>query len=759
MDGLYSTRYSARVLRRVHQLVPTFRPGDAMGAAAIGFQRALRHLGVTGEVFAGEVAKGFDALVQPVERLRVEADDLLLYHHGIASSLVARLLHWRCRKGVVFHNITPARFYEGTRLAQALTAGRAQLSALAPHVEVSIGVSRYNARELEAAGHRNVQVVPLLVEPERFAATEADAGLFERLCRLGAPRLLSVSRVVPHKRVEDLIALHAEVRRLAPNAQLLIAGGYDAGHAAFRALATKARAVGNVRFLGKVSHAELVAAYRAATLFVSMSEHEGVGVPLLEAFASDLPVLAFGAAAVPETMGGHGLCFDEKHFAALAEVVKQVHDDEGLRGALVAGQRQRLAAFSLSAVAAGLSSALGVAPRPMPRQVRPRRRVAFVVQRFGDEIVGGAEAHARQVALALAAHVGVEVFTTCAIDHLSWKNELVPGTGHDGPLTVHRFEASRLRHIRPFNRLSDATFGRAQDLVAEARWLADQGPTSPWLLERLASERERFDAVAFFTYLYQPTVYGVPLLAERALVVPTAHDEPPLKFHLFADVFERPRELLCNTPEEEALIRRRFPAAAPSRIVGVGVEALEGNAARFRAAFSVPGPYLLYVGRMEAGKGVAELVDFHQRLVSHFHDAPSLVLMGAGELKPRGTRVIATGRVDEQTKWDALSGALAVVVPSRYESLSLLTLEAFAAGVPVIGNTRGDVVRGQLERSEAGVGYDDERSFVEAVRAVGVERERLSARALRYAARHTWSTVTTAWLDAIERTSQRGRTP
>ncbi|MDX2008650.1 MAG: glycosyltransferase [Myxococcaceae bacterium] len=759
MDGLYSSRYSARVLRRVHQLVPTFRPGDAMGAAAIGFQRALRHLGVPGDVFAGEVAQGFDGLVQPVERLRVEPDDLVLYHHGIASSLVARLLQWRCRRGVVFHNITPARFYEGTRLAQSLTAGRAQLSALAPHVEVSIGVSHYNARELEASGHRNVHVVPLLVEPERFAPDEADGRFQARLERLGAPRLVSVSRVVPHKRVDDLLSLHAEVRRLAPKAQLLVAGGYDAGQASFRALARRAKALGQVTFLGKVSHAELVAAYRAATLFVSMSEHEGVGVPLLEAFASDLPVLAFGAAAVPETLGGHGLCFDEKHFAALAEVVLQVHDDEPLRRSLVRGQRQRLADFSLPAVSSALSAALGLgAPTRRRARGRGRARVAFVVQRFGEEIVGGAEAHARQVALKLAPAAHVEVFTTCAIDHLSWRNELPAGTSDDGPLTVHRFEASRVRHIRPFNRLSDATFGRPQDLVTEARWLADQGPTCPRLLERLSVERERFDAVAFFTSLYQPTVYGVPLLAERALVVPTAHDEPALNFHLYADVFERPRELLCNTPEEEALIRRRFPNAAPSRIVGVGVEPLPGRAERFRKAFSVPGPYLLYVGRMEAGKGVAELLEFHQRLVAGFHDAPSLVLMGAGELKPRGTRVIATGRVDEQTKWDALAGAFAVVVPSRYESLSLLTLEAFAAKVPVIGNTRGDVVRGQLERSEAGVGYDDERSFIEAVRAVGVDRPLLSARALRYAARHTWSAVTAAWLDAIERSSKEGRT-
>lgn len=720
-----------------------------MGAAAIGFQRALRHLGITGEVFAGEVEPGFDAVVHHASKLRVERGDLVLYHHGIASSLVAKLLHLPCRRGLVFHNITPARFYAGTRLAEPLVTGRAQLTAMAGHLDVSIGVSRYNARELEAAGHRDVKVVPLLVEPERFTLSQADGAMLTRLKKLSAPRIVSVSRVVPHKRVEDLLALHHELKRIAPRAQLVIVGGYDPGQAAFKALARRAKELGDVTFLGRVTHGQLVAAYRSADCFVSMSEHEGVGVPLLEAFASELPVIAFGAAAVPETMGGRGLVFDEKHFAALAELTVQVSTDAEVRAGLIEGQTERLKDFSLEAVASALEKALPPLRRPTPKK-RTTRRVAFVVQRFGEFIVGGAEAHARQVALKLAPHADVEVFTSCATDHLSWKNELEPGTTRDGPLTVHRFAASRFRNIRGFNRLSDSMFGKPHDLVGETRWIADQGPTVPSMLERLVAERERFDAVAFFTYLYQPTVYGVPLLADRALVVPTTHDEPPLAFHLFADAFEQARTLLCNTPEEEALIRRRFPNAAPSKIVGVGIDALRPDERRFRQQTGVHGPYLLYVGRMEAGKGVAELLAFHQQLVKRFHDAPTLVLAGSGELQARGNRVVALGRVDEQTKWDALGGALAVVVPSRYESLSLLTLEAFAVGTPVIGNTIGDVVRGQLERSSAGVGYDDERSFIAAVKAVGERRKELSRHARRYAAKHQWQTVIDAWLAAID---------
>ena len=210
---------------------------------------------------------------------------------------------------------------------------------------------------------------------------------------------------------------------------------------------------------------------------------------------------------------------------------------------------------------------------------------------------------------------------------------------------------------------------------------------------------------------------------------------------------------MCSTPEEASLIERRFPAAARRRVVGAGIEPLPAKPQRFRELFGLTGPYLLYLGRMEAGKGVVDLVRRHQALVSAFHDAPSLVLAGAGNVKPEGTRVICVGRIDEQNKWDALAGALAVVVPSRYESLSLLTLEAFAVGTPVIGNAASDVVVGQIERSGGGVPFnlDDDASFGEAVRRIGEERAAMGKAGKKYAAKSQWDVVVRAYLEEFEK--------
>ncbi|MBL9037471.1 MAG: glycosyltransferase family 4 protein [Archangium sp.] len=726
----------------VHQLVPTFTPGDAMGAAAVGFRRALRRLGATGELFAGETA--VPALVRPASQLRAEGrDTLVLYHHGIASPLAGQLMHLRCATGVVFHNITPARMYAGTRLEEPLRAGRAQLAALASTVDVSLAVSNFNARELLAAGHAPVHVVPLFIEPERFAATTPPS-----------PRpmtMLSVSRVVAHKRVSDVVALHREVRSLVPDARLRLVGATSGDHRAFAALQREARAVGGVDFVGRVSHAQLVAEYRGADVYVSMSEHEGVGVPLLEAMAADVPVLAFGAAAVPETMGGQGLVFDTKHFAALAEVVALLRADDSVRTALVEGQRKRVREFSIEATEAALASALAPFAPPAPRKRRTvRPKVTVVVQRFGESLVGGAEAHARQIAQRLTEHATVEVLTTTADDHLTWRNALLAGESRDGAMRVHRFPTLRAREMRAFNRFSREVFAGPNDFVREEQWVAEQGPVSPELIHAIAQRAHTSDAFIFFTALYAPTAWGLPLVADKALLVPTAHDEPPMQLRTYDDAFTRPRALICNTAEEVAFIRQRFPGAARARVVGVGVEAVEASPDTFRQRFGIDGPYLLYVGRLEEGKGVPELLRFHRALCTQFHDAPTLVLAGAGSLRPSGARVRCVGRIDEADKWSALNGALAVVVPSRFESLSLLALEGFAAGVPVIATAHSEVLAGHVKRSRAGLTYTDAPSFIDAVRRAGAKRATFVPRARAYAKRFTWGAVMRTYLEEID---------
>lgn len=737
----------------VHQLIPSFVAGDATGQAALHLQLLLRRLGHAGELYAAEVGQGLGSLAHPAAALRPGPEDLVLYHHGIASPLSGQLLHLPCRRGVVFHNISPANTYAGTPLAEALRTGRAQLAAMAPFVDVAIGVSDYNSAELREAGYRDVHTVPLFVEPSRFARAGADEQMLRRLAGPG-PVMLSVSRVAPHKRFEDLLALHAQVLEVRPQARLLLVGGYEPGSRYFRSLQRTARGLSGVHFLGRLDHAQLVAAYRSADVFVSMSEHEGFGVPLIEAMAAEVPVLAYAAAAVPETLGGAGIAFDEKRFAFLSELVVEVCEDKALRERLLAGQARRLKHFSADASQEALARALPLPPKPArpTRSTRKKPRVGFVVQRYG-EVTGGAERHAQQVVEQLAPHWDVTVLTTCAKNHLTWENAFPPGEERaEGGVRILRFPVTRVRHIRPFNALSRQVFDRSNERLREEHWVAEQGPVVPGLLEHLDAHGADYDGFVFFTYLYAPTVWGLPLVADRAVLVPTAHDEPPLRFGAYADVFERPRALLCNTPEEVALIDRAWPGHARARVVGVGVEVPpDVRPERFRERHGLHNPYLLYLGRLEAGKGIPELLSHYRELRARFHDAPELVLAGEAHMELRGEGVHAVGRLSEQEKYDALAGALAVTVPSRFESLSLLTLESFASGTPVLVNGHSEVLVGQVERSGAGRVYTDLESFISGLREVGEQRGRLSQKARTYAERHTWPQVVDAYREEMER--------
>ena len=210
--------------------------------------------------------------------------------------------------------------------------------------------------------------------------------------------------------------------------------------------------------------------------------------------------------------------------------------------------------------------------------------------------------------------------------------------------------------------------------------------------------------------------------------MPTAHDEEPLQFDAYREVFERPAALLVNSEEELALIDRRFPRHARARVVGVGVDAPTTAGERFRKRFGIDGSFLLYVGRVERGKGIPELLDRYARLRRGAAEVPELVLAGESSMAVAAEGVRVLGRIEEQEKWDGLSAAAAVVVPSAKESLSLLALEAFAVGTPVVGNAASAVVAGHLERSGAGAAYRDAESFAGAVAEVAAHGANCPAR-------------------------------
>ena len=368
-------------------------------------------------------------------------------------------------------------------------------------------------------------------------------------------------------------------------------------------------------------------------------------------------------------------------------------------------------------------------------------RIAFVVQRYGAEILGGSEYHCRLIAERVALRHDVEVLTTCARDYISWKNEYPEGSDRIRGVTVRRFANAHPRDIEAFNQYSDWIFANEHSREDELRWLEMQGPWSPALLEYLKRHHRSYDALVFFTYLYAPTVLGLDIDPSRSILVPTAHDEPAIHLNLYRDMFRLPAGIAYNTESEKNFLKTTFEfRSSIEETVGCGVDLLQGEGdgsaaappapqedddqgidvfaqlksrgVAFRRRHRLQGQFLLYGGRIDAGKGCEELLEYFTSYKEHGGEA-SLVLMGVKLMQiPEVPWVQFAGLLSERERLQALEAATVVVVPSPFESLSLLALEAMAVGTPVLCNARSEVLVEHCLKSNAGLFYADRDEFI-----------------------------------------------
>lgn len=387
----------------------------------------------------------------------------------------------------------------------------------------------------------------------------------------------------------------------------------------------------------------------------------------------------------------------------------------------------------------------------------PRPEIAFVVQRYGPEITGGSESLARAVAERLAVSYRITVYTTRARDYVTWRNELPPGDSEAGGIRVRRFAVEEERDLDAFNRYSDELYGRAHTREEEIEWLRRQGPYAPRLVEALSAEAAAYRAVVFFTYLYYPTYWGLAgPAAAHSVLVPTTHDEPPLRFGIYDEVFARPRALAFLTPAEEALVRSRFDLRGrPGAVAGMGVDVPPApEAASFRRKYEIDRPYALYAGRIDAGKGCAELIAHYARYRARGGTADLILIGTLAMVLPPVPGLRHLGYLSEDEKHAALAGASVVVCPSAYESLSIALLEGFAVGTPGLVNAASAVLKEHCLRSNAGLFYGDGDEFAEALQRLvddAALRRALGAAGRRYVeAGYRWDVVLDRYRALIE---------
>jgi len=387
-----------------------------------------------------------------------------------------------------------------------------------------------------------------------------------------------------------------------------------------------------------------------------------------------------------------------------------------------------------------------------------RLRLAFVVQRYGPEIDGGAEYECRRVAEALAPHHDVEVLTTCARDYLTWRNVYPTGVDTVNGVRVRRFSVDRPRRVRAFGRYADWLYATPHTFLDEAEWVRRQGPLAPALVEWIRAHADDHDGFLFYTYLYLPTILGLPLVAHKAILVPTAHDERPIYLDLFRSLFRIPRALVFQVEEERGFVEGRFHTAhLPAAVIGAGIDPVtDADGERFRRHHELEGPYFLYVGRVDVEKGCRTLVEAFLGWRERIAEPVTLVLMGTVALKlPRHQAIHALGFRPEAEKHDAIAGATALVMPSPHESFSFVILEAWSQGTPVLATARSPVLRGHVERSGAGLLFDrvpgDFGAAAGSLVADDALRKTLGERGRTYVeSRYRWPRITRQYLDFLE---------
>ncbi|MBI4234829.1 glycosyltransferase family 4 protein [Candidatus Peregrinibacteria bacterium] len=380
-----------------------------------------------------------------------------------------------------------------------------------------------------------------------------------------------------------------------------------------------------------------------------------------------------------------------------------------------------------------------------------KKKLAFVIQRYGVEINGGSELHCRQLVERLQDNFEITVLTNCATDYYSWKNDYKAGEIMVNGVKVIRFPVDFKRDKSSFDLLSQMAFANPENSDMGEEWMKQQGPYSSKLFEYIDNRQEDYDYFVFFTYLYANTYFGMGRVKnpEKIVLIPTAHDEPPIYLKIFDRVFRRPKAIIYNTETERNFIWRRFENREIANVVaGVGVEFPKDyrqNTADFKRRHGLD-RYVLYIGRIDESKGCGEMFEYFLNYKSQNPSDLKLVLMGKEEMPiPESGDIVSLGFVSDAEKFDGIFGAKFMIVPSFYESLSISLLEAFLCKKAVLVNGSCEVLKNHCLSSGGGLWFSDEGQFYEAFDYLlkhEQDRKMLGANGYEYVSRlYTWDKI------------------
>lgn len=338
-----------------------------------------------------------------------------------------------------------------------------------------------------------------------------------------------------------------------------------------------------------------------------------------------------------------------------------------------------------------------------------KKRIAIINQRYGKEINGGSEYFTRQLAQHLSFDYKIQILTTCAKNYTTWKNEYPKGNCLVDGIEVIRFPVTKMRNPRKFRWIDRMVrYSPIKKKQLQQYWIKEQGPYCPDLIEYIKAHKKTYDLFIFVTYLYYPTAMGLPMVSEKSILIPTAHEEPYIQFEIYQKIFQIPKAIIYLTQEEKDYVQTIFHNSnIKNQIIGMGISVPEKKRIQNKH-----NPYLIYAGRIDLGKNCKELFDYFLEYQKHTSKKLSLLLIGTRYISiPNNSWIQYLGFVSEEKKYELISGAVALCLPSKYESFSIAVLEAMALETPVLVNGACNVLKGHCKKSKAGYCYYDKKSF------------------------------------------------
>ncbi|MGG3284302.1 glycosyltransferase family 4 protein [Paenibacillus solani] len=349
-----------------------------------------------------------------------------------------------------------------------------------------------------------------------------------------------------------------------------------------------------------------------------------------------------------------------------------------------------------------------------------KKKIALVVQRYGLEVNGGSEYSCRLFAEQLKKKYDVDILTTKAIDYVTWDNHYSSDVEEINGVTVRRFGTDESRNIKSFNKQSEFVYYNGDKTVYdELEWMRLQGPVSFSLLRYINLNREEYEAFIFFTYTYFTTYFGLQLVPEKSILIPTAHDEPPIYLSIYTSLFHLPRYLFYLTVEEMEFVQNKFENQyIPSGVLGIGIDSHNFNSLlpldKLFDTYNISSAYIVYVGRIDESKGCKEMFEYFIKYKKEKKSELKLVLVGKAVMDiPNHEDIINLGFVSDSEKFSIMKNAEVLVMPSKYESLSMVVLEAFYLNRPILVNAHSEVLKGHCIRSNGGLYYEAYDEFVQ----------------------------------------------